>query len=189
MLSVVTAAQVTLRPGQYEYTIDMKLAGAPKEAGQAVLDAAGLKGQKKLECITPDEARQAKENAVSFFTKEMVEDQNCKVSDAKVSGNTLTFSTTCVEDGEKTTIHSATTFARRFFHQHRHDEGRRRPDLHDVDLGEASWRLQMTVVPAATRAERASRATAGTQLDCWVATTWTSRQSAAETRSAGFAGL
>jgi hypothetical protein len=111
MLSVVTAAQVTLRPGQYEYTIDMKLAGAPKEAGQAVLDAAGLKGQKKLECITPDEARQAKEDAVSFFTKEMVEDQNCKVSDAKVSGNTLTFSTTCVEDGEKTTIHSATTFA------------------------------------------------------------------------------
>lgn len=111
MLSVVTAAQVTLRPGQYEYTIDMKLAGAPKEAGQAVLDAAGLKGQKKLECITPDEARQAKEDAVSFFTKEMGEDQNCKVSDAKVSGNTLTFSTTCVEDGEKTTIHSATTFA------------------------------------------------------------------------------
>jgi hypothetical protein len=110
LFGVVVTAQVALRPGQYEYTMDMKIAGAPQEAAQAVFDAAGLKGQKKLECITPDEARQAREDAVKFFTKEMAQEEDCKVSDSSLSGAKLTFTLTCVDDGEKSTVRSETTF-------------------------------------------------------------------------------
>jgi len=62
LVPVLVGAQVTIRPGQYEYTIDMKMA-VPKEAQKAVLDAAGFNTQQnRLECITPDQARQAKED-------------------------------------------------------------------------------------------------------------------------------
>jgi hypothetical protein len=105
---VVTAAQVTIRPGEYEYTLDMKMT-VPKEAAKAVLDAAGFKDQKRRECITADQARQAKEDVVKFFAQEM-EVENCKMSDVKIGGNTVSFTSTCVEDGMKMVMNTEMTF-------------------------------------------------------------------------------
>ena len=52
LVAAPAAAQVTVRPGQYEVTLDLDL-GIPKDAPKAVLDAAGFKNDTKLECFTP----------------------------------------------------------------------------------------------------------------------------------------
>jgi len=105
----VASAQVSIRPGQYEYTLDLNMA-VPKEAATAVLDAAGFnKQQKRLECITADQARQAKEDVVKFLAQEM-QLQDCKMSDVKISANKLTFTTTCVEDSVKMVGTNEVTF-------------------------------------------------------------------------------
>jgi hypothetical protein len=105
---VVADAQIAIRPGEYEYTLDMKMT-VPKEAAKAVLDAAGFKDQKRRECITADEARQAKEDVVKFFAQEM-QMQDCKMSDVKIAGNRLSFTSTCIEDGMKMVMNTEMTF-------------------------------------------------------------------------------
>jgi hypothetical protein len=104
----VVGAQIAIRPGEYEYTVDMKMT-VPKEAAAAVLDAAGFKDQKRRECITADQARQAKEDIVKFFAQEM-QMENCKMSDVKIGGNKLSFTSTCVEDGMKMVMNTEMTF-------------------------------------------------------------------------------
>jgi hypothetical protein len=106
--AAVADAQIAIRPGQYEYLLDMKMT-LPKEAAKAVLDAAGFKDQKRLECITADEAQQAKADVAKFFAQEM-EMENCKLSDVKIAGNRLSFNSTCVEDGMKIVISTEMTF-------------------------------------------------------------------------------
>lgn len=91
--AAVVAAQVAIRPGQYEYTIDMNL-GIPADASKAVLDAAGFQDQKRLECLTADEL---KGDIAKLFAGELA-DGDCKTSDVKTSGNKLTFTTTCEGD-------------------------------------------------------------------------------------------
>jgi hypothetical protein len=108
LLAPVVTAQVTIRPGEYEYTVDMKMA-VPKEAAKAVLDAAGFKDQKRRDCITADQARQAKEDVVKFFAQEM-QMESCKMSDVKIGGNTLSFTSTCVDDGKKMVMNTEMTF-------------------------------------------------------------------------------
>ncbi len=108
LLAAVVGAQVAIRPGQYEYVLDMKMT-VPKEAAKAVLDAAGFKDQKRLECITPDQAQQAKTDVAKFFAQEM-ELQNCTLSDVKTAGNRLSFNSNCVEDGIKMVISTEMTF-------------------------------------------------------------------------------
>jgi Protein of unknown function (DUF3617) len=103
-------AQVTIRPGQYEFTIDMKMA-VPKEAQKAVLDAAGFnRQQKRLECITPDQAKQAKDDVVKFAQREM-DVSSCTMSNVKSSATTLTFNMTCKEDNVAMTGTAEFTFA------------------------------------------------------------------------------
>jgi hypothetical protein len=43
---VVGTAQIAIRPGQYEFTVDMKLDGVPADAPKAVLDAAGSRSRR-----------------------------------------------------------------------------------------------------------------------------------------------
>ena len=109
LAAAAASAQISIRPGQYEYTLQMNMP-IPKEASKAVLDAAGFdKEQKRLDCITAEDAKQAKEDVVKFFAKEM-DPQNCKMSDVKITANTLTFTATCVEDGMKMVINNQMTF-------------------------------------------------------------------------------
>jgi hypothetical protein len=99
------AAQVAIRPGQYEVTLDLDL-GIPKEAPQAVLDAAGFKKQKRLECFT---AEDVKGGFVKILNDEAAE-QNCKTSDMKTTGNRMTFTMTCQEDDVRMTMSTEMTF-------------------------------------------------------------------------------
>jgi hypothetical protein len=113
LLAAVVDAQIAIRPGQYEYLLDMKMT-VPKEAAKAVLDAAGFKDQKRLECITADQAQQAKADVAKFFAQEM-ELQNCALSDVKIAGNRLSFNSNCVEDGIKMVISTEMTFGANSF--------------------------------------------------------------------------
>jgi hypothetical protein len=110
LLALAAEAQIAIRPGQYEYTIDMKI-GVPKDATKAVLDAAGFdQQQKRLDCVTPDQARQAKEDIAKFIVQEMQASDSCTLSDSKITGNTLTFTTSCNEDGLRMTMTTQMTF-------------------------------------------------------------------------------
>ena len=108
LATVAVGAQVNIRPGMYEYTVDLKMV-VPKEAEKAVLDAAGFEGQKRRDCISEDEARQAKEDVVKFFAKEM-DQQECKMSDVKVTPTSVAFTSTCVDDGMKIVTRNEMTF-------------------------------------------------------------------------------
>jgi Protein of unknown function (DUF3617) len=103
---IVGAAQPAIRPGQYEYTIEMNLGGVPADAPNAVLDAAGFDKQKRLECLTADDL---KGDLTQAFTREM-EGSNCKMSDVKTTGNRMTFTTTCEEDGIRMVMTNEMTF-------------------------------------------------------------------------------
>jgi ribosomal protein S13 len=107
-LASVVDAQIAIRPGQYEYLLDMKMT-VPKEAAKAVLDAAGFKDQKRLECITAEQAQQAKADVAKFFAQEM-QLQNCTMSDVKIAGNRVSFNSTCIEDAMKMVISTDMTF-------------------------------------------------------------------------------
>jgi hypothetical protein len=94
-------AQIRVRPGQYEYTIDMNL-GVPggQEAMDAVLGAAGAGSgkQKRLQCIAADDVKdmQDADSIIKVFAREM-QDDGCKISNAKTTGNKLTYTATCDE--------------------------------------------------------------------------------------------
>ncbi len=94
ILASVGEAQLAIRPGQYEFTVDMNLGGIPADAPKAVLDAAGFQKQKKLECLTADDV---KGDITQMLMRELA-DSNCKMSDLKWAGGRVTFTTTCVED-------------------------------------------------------------------------------------------
>ena len=94
LLPAVAGAQSAVRPGQYEYTIEMNL-GIPADASKAVLDAAGFQNQKKLECLTADEL---KGDFAKLMADELASDDDCKMSNVKKTENKLTFTTTCVGD-------------------------------------------------------------------------------------------
>lgn len=98
-------AQNTIRPGQYEITAEMDL-GIPKEGTNAVMDAAGLKNQKRRECLTADDV---KGDIATMFAREF-EEENCKMSNVKTIGNKTTFTTTCVDDDVSMTMTTEVTF-------------------------------------------------------------------------------
>lgn len=105
-------AQITLRPGLYEMEIDF---GIPAAGSNAVLDAAGIKkeGDKRRECITAEDLKDSGD-LFKLMMAEM-EDENCKVSGVKQSSNSMSFVTTCVEDGERMTWNIDLTFGPDWF--------------------------------------------------------------------------
>jgi hypothetical protein len=107
LASIVTTAQIAIRPGQYEFTVDMKMDGIPADAPKAVLDAAGFTQQKKLECLTPEDV---KGGVANMLAREMGDAETCKQSDVKTTGNKLTFTLICVDDGVRTVINSEMVF-------------------------------------------------------------------------------
>lgn len=105
LVAAGAAAQVTVRPGQYEVTLDLDL-GIPKDAPKAVLDAAGFKNNTKLECFTAEDVK-------GGFAKLLAdaEEENCKTTDVKTTGNRMTFTTTCQDDDVRMTMSTEMTFA------------------------------------------------------------------------------
>jgi hypothetical protein len=115
LVPAAAEAQIRVRPGQYEYTFEMDLGGpGSKEAVDAVLRAAaGAGSQKKLlQCVTAEDVKDMKDadSIVKVFAREMEEDGNCKISDAKTIGNKLTYTATCIEDGLRMTMTTEMTF-------------------------------------------------------------------------------
>jgi len=108
LLPAASAAQITIKPGQYEYTMNLDL-GDAKAAGDAVLGGAGFKNNKRVECITPEDVKE--KDAFKILNRAMTEDGgNCKMSDAKTVGNKMTFTTTCDEDDMHMVMHNEMTF-------------------------------------------------------------------------------
>ena len=109
MVPAVSDAQIAIRPGYYETTLEMDL-GAAAPAGKAVMDTAGFKKNKRFECITPEQVNE--KDVAKIFAREMTEDGgNCKMSDSKTVGSKLTFTTTCVEDDLRMVMNTEMTFA------------------------------------------------------------------------------
>ncbi|HEY7448244.1 MAG TPA: DUF3617 domain-containing protein [Vicinamibacterales bacterium] len=104
LVPAVSDAQVNLRPGQYEYTMDLDL-GIPSEGTKAVLDAAGVKNQKRLQCLTADDV---KGDLSKLFAE--AEEQNCKTSNLKKTGSKITFTMTCEEDSIRIISNNEITF-------------------------------------------------------------------------------
>lgn len=114
LAAAVGEAQIGVRPGQYEYTLEMDLSamGVPKDAQDAVLGAAGFEKEKRLDCITADQVKDMKDPAgiARTFARE-ADDSNCKISDVRTAGSKLTFTTTCEEDDLRMVTNTEMTFA------------------------------------------------------------------------------
>jgi hypothetical protein len=114
---VAADAQIRVRPGQYEYTMEMDLGSGSREALDAVLNAAGAKRdagkQKMLQCITAEDVKDMQDpnSIVKLFAREIEEDGTCKISDVKTAGNKLTYTVTCVDDGSRMTMATEMTFS------------------------------------------------------------------------------
>jgi hypothetical protein len=85
----------------------MNIAGVSRADQQALT---GFLNQKKIsqDCKTADEVGDA-----STFAKALAQEGaefNCKMTDLKTTGNRMTFTSTCVEDGERITGTNEVTF-------------------------------------------------------------------------------
>jgi hypothetical protein len=108
LLPVAAAAQITINPGQYEYTMDLDL-GEANAGGKAVLDAAGFKNNKRVECLTPEDVKE--KDVWKLLERAMTEDGgNCRMSNQKTAGNKMTFTMTCDEDDEQMVMNTEMTF-------------------------------------------------------------------------------
>jgi hypothetical protein len=82
-VTVAVAQTVILRPGQYEMTVEMNMPGGVK-----------MDPLKQTDCIT---AEDLKDFSKAFLEADFA--KACKVSGYKATGNKVTFSTDCTENG------------------------------------------------------------------------------------------
>ena len=104
---VVGTAQIAIRPGQDEFTVDMKSGRATARRTEGGAHAAGFKQQKKLECLTADDV---KGGVAKMLAREMDAADSSVQSDVKSVGSNLSFTLTCVDDGVRTVIRSEMVF-------------------------------------------------------------------------------
>ena len=80
-------SQVRMRPGYYEYTVDMDFGPGSKAATDAVLGAAGAgtSTRKQLQCVTAADVKDMTDanSIVKVFTRDIEADGTCKVSGVK----------------------------------------------------------------------------------------------------------
>jgi hypothetical protein len=105
VVATVADAQLTIRPGDYHVEYQMDLGPARSADAKALAEAAGLQNQRQ--CITADDVRD--QDYLKLLAAQAAE-EHCTISDRKTTGNTLTFTMTCEEDGERTTTTSEMTF-------------------------------------------------------------------------------
>jgi hypothetical protein len=101
--------QLNIRPGEWEFEIQLNFSQpGVAAAGQAVLEEGGFKNQKRRECLTAEDVKEA--NFAKRLAAEMA-DMNCTHSPLKTSGNKTTFTMTCKEEGITVTMTNELTFS------------------------------------------------------------------------------
>ena len=81
----VTEAQSPLRPGNWEVTVQMQMANMPVQMPE----------MKNVMCITPEQAKDPGNTLGRGPQGRGNSNQNCKVSDQKVTGDTVTWKMEC----------------------------------------------------------------------------------------------
>jgi hypothetical protein len=86
----------------------MDIAGVPRAEQQAL---SGFLNQKSIsrDCKMADEVGDAQ--AIARSLAQQGDELNCKLSDLKTTGNKITFTSTCVEDGQRLTSNIEMTLA------------------------------------------------------------------------------
>jgi hypothetical protein len=77
-------AQLALRPGKYDVTLEVSLPGAPLPMSQHDVD-----------CLSPEDAK----DLVKAMLRELATAQSCSANNIETAGNKLTFDAACVVEG------------------------------------------------------------------------------------------
>src|SRR5690606_16024340 len=96
LVPAAAEAQLTVRPGLYEMTIEVVSSDGEMKTGMEALLGATLADGKMLKCMTAEDVRGG---LAQVLAREAAEDGMCKLSDVKTAGNRMTYVLTCEEDG------------------------------------------------------------------------------------------
>ena len=99
----VIAAQIQLRPGEYEVALEID-----RTVSRGGHYDAGFHKEKKIDCFTADQLKGPTEIAKLFASE--AEEANCKNSDVKTTANKMTITTTCEDRGVRTVLSTEFTF-------------------------------------------------------------------------------
>ena len=102
LATVAVIAQATMRPGQWEITSQMQMPNMP--AGFQ------MPAMTMMQCITPEQAKDPASTVPRQSGRGRGNKDDCKVSDYKTSGNTVTWSMACTSP-DKMTATGEMTFA------------------------------------------------------------------------------
>ena len=94
LVAAATAlAQGPIRPGRWEVTMQMQMAGSPIQMPE----------MKTTRCVTPEEAKDPSKSLPSGPQGRGGQNSDCKMADYKVSGNTATWKMVCTMPQAMTT--------------------------------------------------------------------------------------
>ena len=85
IFTVVAIAQSPIRPGRWESTMQMQMAGSPVQMPE----------MKSTRCVTPEDAKDPSRSLPSGPEGRGGQKSDCKMSDYKVTGNTATWKMVC----------------------------------------------------------------------------------------------
>jgi len=85
IFTVVAIAQSPIRPGRWEATMQMQMAGSPVQMPE----------MKSSRCVTPEDAKDPSRSLPSGPEGRGGQKSDCKMSDYKVTGNTATWKMVC----------------------------------------------------------------------------------------------
>lgn len=99
----VGAAQIHLRPGEYEVAVEID-----RTVSRSAHYDAGFHREKRTDCLTADQLKGPAEIAKLFTTE--AEEANCKMSEVKTTADKVTIATTCQDGGVRTAVNTELTF-------------------------------------------------------------------------------
>ena len=91
-------AQSPVRPGRWEVTMQMQMAGSPVQMPE----------MKSTRCVTPEDAKDPARSLPSGPEGRGGQKSDCKVSDYKMSGNTATWKMVCTSPQAMTSTNEMT---------------------------------------------------------------------------------
>jgi len=96
--AVGAIAQSPVRPGRWEVTMQMQMAGSPVQMPE----------MKSTRCVTPEDAKDPARSLPSGPEGRGGQKSDCKVSDYKMSGNTATWKMVCTSPQAMTSTNEMT---------------------------------------------------------------------------------
>lgn len=106
LVPAAAEAQLAVRPGLYELTIEVVSSGGEMKEGMEAFLGATLEDGKILQCMTAEDLRGGLAQALARAT---AEDGMCRLSDVKTAGNRMTYVLTCEEDGVRMVMQNELT--------------------------------------------------------------------------------